>query len=122
MTSVMPQVQQTSTASAAEVLFFFEFSDRLLRFKKRKGRLDCAGPFPFRVMRKTYGSITLMEAGLLLLSPVSINQIRVPLVTAMVPEPTLPKPGNGLLVMATVGPPPPPLRALSVKPFTALLN
>jgi len=66
--------------------------------------------------------MTLIEAGLLLLLPVSMNQIRVPLVTAMVPEPTLPKPGNGLLVMATIGDPPPPLRALAVKPVKELLN
>jgi hypothetical protein len=51
----------------------------------------------------------LMEAGLLL-SPVSMNQIRVALVMAMVPEPTLPKPGNGLLVMDRLTDPPPPLR------------
>jgi len=37
----------SATASAAEVLFF-EFSHRVLGIKKRKGRLDYAGPFPFR--------------------------------------------------------------------------
>ena len=63
----------------------------------------------------------LIDAGLELSPPVSINQIRTPSVMAMVPKPTLAKPGNGLLVMATVGPLPPPLREPLAKPLIALL-
>jgi|HubBroStandDraft_2_1064218.scaffolds.fasta_scaffold78025_1 hypothetical protein len=73
-------------------------------------------------MVNDYGWISAIEAGLLPLSPVSMNQIRVPSVMAYVPEPRLPKPGKGLFEMVNAGEPfPPQLIEHSVKPVFELL-